>query len=270
MFLKQVKGHAWACVKNARRQNRPQTRDYIDKLTTDFFEVKGDRCLGDDDAIVTGVGRIDGKVFTIIGQQKGHTLEQRKACNFGMPSPAGYKKSMRAIKQAEKFGRPIICLVDTPGASCGIDAEEKGQGYVIAQHLSLIAAAKTPVISIVIGEGGSGGALALAISDRLMVMKNTYFSVISPEGCASILFKDSAMAELAANSLKLTPDDLMELGIADFLVDEPDDFAIDNMDKCIYIIKNQIKTYLLELEGYERNELVQKRYDRMLNMKGFN
>jgi len=269
-MIKLIKNHAWECVKNARLQNRPQTRDFLEELVEDFFEVKGDRCLGDDEAIVTGVGRINGTVFTIIGQQKGHTLEDRKACNFGMPSPAGYKKSMRAIGQAEKFGRPILCLVDTPGAACGFDAEEKGQGTVIAQHLSFIAKVKTPVISVVIGEGGSGGALALAISDRLMVMQNTYFSVISPEGCASILFKDSTKAETAAASLKLTPTDLHGLGIADFIVDEADNYSINNMKHSVSIIKDQIEKYLGELNFSDKNELVQKRYDKMLNLKGFN
>jgi acetyl-CoA carboxylase carboxyl transferase alpha subunit len=262
--------NAWECIQNARKQNRPQTRDYIDAIVTDFFEVKGDRCLGDDDSIVTGVGKVMGTVFTIIGQQKGHTLDERKACNFGMPSPAGYKKSMRAIAQAEKFKRPILCFVDTPGASCGVAAEENGQGTVIATHLSKIAAAKCPVISIVIGEGGSGGALALAISDKLMMLKNTYFSVISPEGCASILFKDSAKAMLAAKSLSLTPDDLVKLKIADFIIDEKDDFSINNMDYSVDIITEKISEYLSDLKDLKEHQLVENRYNKMLNMKGYN
>jgi acetyl-CoA carboxylase carboxyl transferase alpha subunit len=265
-----AKSKSWECVRNARMQSRPQARDYIKKLADEFFEVKGDRCLGNDDAIVTGVGRIMGRSFTIIGQHKGHTLEERKKCDFGMPHPAGYRKSMRAIGQAEKFNRPILCIIDTPGAFCGVEAEEQGQGTVIAEHLSFIAAAKVPVISIVIGEGGSGGALALAISDRLMVMENTYFSVITPEGCASILFKDASKAELAADSLALTPDDLLRLKIADHKIEEKSDFGLENMSYSVIKIKEKIEEYLKELDILSKEELINKRYKKMLDMKGFN
>ena len=263
-------GNAWDCIKNARMQDRPQARDYIRELAEDFFEVHGDRCLGEDEAIVTGIGRIDGRAVTIIGQQKGHTIEERKRCNFGMPQPAGYRKSMRAIKQAEKFRRPVLCLIDTPGAFCGIEAEERGQGTVIAEHLSLIASAKVPVVSVVIGEGGSGGALALAISDQLLMMENTYFSVISPEGCASILFKDASKAALAAESLALTPKDLLKLGIADAVVKENKGFAIENMDTVIGKLKNIINETFSALEKIHPEELVQNRYQKKLAMKGFN
>lgn len=267
---KKTNSKAWECVKNARMQSRPQARDYIKELTDEFFEVKGDRCIGDDEAIVTGVGRILGRVFTIIGQQKGHTIEERKKCDFGMPHPAGYRKSMRAISQAEKFNRPILCIIDTPGAFCGVEAEAQGQGTVIAQHLSFIAAAKVPVISIVVGEGGSGGALALAISDKLMVMENTYFSVITPEGCASILFKDITKAEFAAESLALTPDDLLRLKIADHKIEEKSDFGLDNMSYSVIKIKEQIEKYLKKLDVLSKEELVNQRYKKLLNMKGFN
>ncbi len=260
---------AWDCIKNARMQDRPQTRDYIRALTSEFFEVHGDRTLGEDAAMVTGVGRIDDLVFTIIGHQKGHTIEERKLCNFGMPHPSGYRKSMRAIKQAEKFGRPILCLVDTPGAFCGVDAEERGQGNVIAEHLSCIASAKVPVISVVIGEGGSGGALAIAIADKLMMMENTYFSVITPEGCASILFKDASKAELAAESLALTPKDLLKLGIADALIKEDEDFGLENMKHTTDRLKTAVMDTLSELSGQKPEALVKARYKKMLDMKGF-
>ncbi len=260
---------AWDCIKNARMQDRPQTRDYIRAMTEEFFEVHGDRTLGEDAAMVTGVGRIDGRVFTIIGHQKGHTIEERKACNFGMPHPSGYRKSMRAIKQAEKFGRPILCFVDTPGAFCGVDAEERGQGNVIAEHLSCIASAKVPVISVVIGEGGSGGALAIAIADKLLMMENTYFSVITPEGCASILFKDASKAELAAESLALTPKDLIRLGIADAIISEDEDFALDQMKGTVDRLKNAVMQTLDELAGQSPDSLVSARYKKMLDMKGF-
>ena len=216
-----------------------------------------------------GVGRIGGQVFTIIGHQKGHTIEERKLCNFGMPHPSGYRKSMRAIKQAEKFNRPILCLVDTPGAFCGVDAEERGQGNVIAEHLSCIASAKVPVISVVIGEGGSGGALAIAIADKLLMMENTYFSVITPEGCASILFKDASKAEIAAESLALTPTDLIRLGMADGIIKEDDDFSLDNMKGTTDRLKAAVLGALAELSGRNPEALVQARYQRSLNMKGF-
>lgn len=261
---------AWKNVQRARMQNRPQAKDYINALVKDFFEVHGDRCLGEDSAIITGIGKINNRVFTIIGQQKGYTIDEKKACNFGMPQPAGYRKSMRAIRQAEKFGRPILCLVDTPGAFCGIEAEEKGQGTVIAEHLQLIASVKVPVIAVVISEGGSGGALALALSDKLLLLENSYFSVISPEGCASILFKDSNKANLAAESLHLRPKDLKQLGIADEIIKEREDYSITNMTYTVYKVNEKINEYLEELEQYTGQELVQKRYEKMLNMKGFN
>lgn len=263
-----VNNTGWQCVKNARKQNRPNSRDYIPKLFTDFFEVKGDRCLGDDYAIVTGIARFMDTPVTVIAQQKGHTIQERKRCNFGMPYPAGYRKSMRAIKQAEKFKRPIICLIDTPGAYCGVKAEEQGQGTVIAEHLRLIAGVKVPVISVLIGEGGSGGALALAICDKLIALQNTYFSVISPESCSTILFKDSAKAEIAANSLKLTPDDLLRMKIADFIASEKDDFTIDNMKYTVDIIKEKISEYLAELKTLNDEELIAERYKKI--MKGIN
>jgi len=261
---------AWGCIKNARMQDRPQARDYIRALTDEFFEVHGDRCLGEDAAIVTGVGSIDGHVMTIIGQQKGHTIEERKQCHFGMPQPSGYRKSMRAIKQAEKFNRPILCIIDTPGAFCGIEAEARGQGTVIAEHLSMIASAKVPVISVVIGEGGSGGALALAISDVLVMLENTYFSVISPEGCASILFKDAALAETAAKHLKLTPNDLVKLNIADRIIKEEKDFSIDNMTEVAKALKQLIDDTLLSLKDLSPKERVERRYQKKLDMKGYN
>ena len=266
---KAAERRAWDCIKNARQQDRPQTRDYIRAMTQDFFEVHGDRTLGEDAAMVTGVGRIDDVTFTIIGQQKGHTIEERKLCNFGMPHPSGYRKSMRAIKQAEKFGRPILCLVDTPGAFCGVDAEERGQGNVIAEHLSCIASAKVPVISVVIGEGGSGGALAIAIADKLFMMENTYFSVITPEGCASILFKDASKAELAAESLALTPKDLLGLGIADALIEEDEDFGLENMKQTTDRLKAAVMGALQELLAMAPEERTQARYKKMLDMKGF-
>ena len=258
----------WERVKNARKENRPQARDYISKLFHGVFEVKGDRCFGDDPAIVTALAWFDNWPVTVVGQQKGHTLEERMACNFGMPHPEGYRKSIRAVKQAEKFSRPVICLVDTPGAFCGIEAEERGQGLIIAEHLKVMATLKTPIISIIIGEGGSGGALALSLSDRLIMMENSYFSVISPEGCASILFKDSSLAQEAAENLKLTANDLKEFHIVDNVIKEQEGFDRFNMDKSVSDIGREIKRTLRRLTRIKPDKLVEKRHEKFLGMRG--
>jgi len=230
--------------------------------------VKGDKCLSDDASIVTAIGWFENWPVTIIGQQKGHTLEERMKCNFGMPHPEGYRKSMRALQQAEKFSRPIICLVDTPGAFCGVDAEERGQGLIIAQHLKAMATVKAPVISIIIGEGGSGGALALSLSDKLIMLENSYFSVITPEGCASILYKDSSLAEAAAENLKLTANDLKMFDIVDSVIKEPEGFDRFNMNKIVSDVRREIKTTLRRLTRIEPTRLVEKRHEKFLGMRG--
>ncbi|NLT98984.1 MAG: acetyl-CoA carboxylase carboxyl transferase subunit alpha [Christensenellaceae bacterium] len=259
---------AWIRVMNARKENRPQARDYIAKLFHGVFEVRGDRCMGDDEAIVTAIAWFENCPVTVIGQQKGHTLEERMRCNFGMPNPEGYRKSMRALRQAEKFRRPVICLVDTPGAFCGVEAENKGQGLVIAEHLRTMATLKTPIISIIIGEGGSGGALALALADRLIMMENSYFSVISPEGAASILFKDSSMAQEAAKNLKLTASDLKSFGVVDNVIREPENFSRFNMDASVEEIRRVIRAALRRLTRIPPERLVENRHQKYLNMRG--
>ncbi len=258
----------WERVRNARKENRPQARDYIDKLFRCVFETRGDRCYGDDPSIITAIAWFEDWPVTVIGQQKGHTLEERMLCNFGMPHPEGYRKSMRALAQAEKFGRPVICLVDTPGAFPGVEAEARGQGLIIAQHLKVMAELKTPVISIIIGEGGSGGALALSLSDRLIMMENSYFSVISPEGCASILFKDSSLAQEAAENLKLTANNLKKFQIVDKVIKEPEGFDRFNMDKSVEEIRNECVTILRQLTKIPVNRLVEKRHEKFLGMRG--
>ncbi len=259
---------SWDKVMSARKENRPQARDYIDKLFTSVFEVKGDRCFGDDDAIVTAIAWFEDWPVTVIGQQKGHTLEERMRCRFGMPSPEGYRKSIRALKQAEKFRRPVICIVDTPGAFAGVEAEERGQGLIIAEHLRTMATLKTPVISIIIGEGGSGGALALSLADRLIMMENSYFSVIAPESCATILFKDSSMAQQMAEDLKLTAEDLKRFSIVDNVIDEPEGFNRFNMDKSVEDIRHLFRMYLKRLTKVSPNRLVEKRHEKFLGMRG--
>lgn len=252
---------------SARKEDRPQARDYIDKLFHGVFEVRGDQCMGNDEAIVTAVAWFETYPVTIIGQQKGHTLEERMRCNFGMPSPEGYRKSMRALKQAEKFHRPVICLVDTPGAFCGIEAEAKGQGRVIAEHLRAMAMVQTPCISIIIGEGGSGGALALSLADRLIMLENSYFSVISPEGAASILFKDSSLASEAAKNLKLTAGDLKRFGIVDHIIRESEGYSRFHMDESTEALKRAIRIALRRLTTLPPERLVEQRQQKYLNMR---
>ena len=266
--MEPIQEKPWERVKNARKENRPQARDYITKLFDGVFEVKGDRCFGDDPSIITALAWFGSRPVTVIGQQKGHTLEERMVCNFGMPHPEGYRKSMRALSQAEKFGRPVICLVDTPGAFCGIEAEERGQGLIIAEHLKAMATVKTPVISIIIGEGGSGGALALSLADRLIMLENSYFSVISPEGCASILFKDSSLAQEAAENLKLTASDLKQFNIVDSVIKEQDGFNRFNMDKSVADIQREIRVSLRKLTRISPDILVEKRHEKYLGMRG--
>jgi acetyl-CoA carboxylase carboxyl transferase subunit alpha len=258
----------WETVKNARKENRPQTRDYLDKLFRGVFEVKGDRCYGDDASIVTAIAWFENWPVTVIGQHKGRTLEERMKCNFGMPNPEGYRKSIRALKQAEKFSRPVICLVDTPGAYPGVDAENRGQGLIIAEHLRVMATLRTPTVSIIIGEGGSGGALALSLSDWLIMLDNSYFSVITPEGCASILFKDSSLAQEAAENLKLTASDLKKFTIVDSVINEPEGFDRFNMDECVLDIRKELRSALRRLTRISPEKLVQKRQERYLEMRG--
>lgn len=209
-------------VKLARDNNRPTGLDYIKNILSDFIEFHGDRRFGDDAAIVGGIARLHGTPVTVIAIEKGHSAKERAMRNFGAPNPEGYRKALRLMKQAEKFRRPIICFVDTSGAYCGIGAEERGQGQAIAENLMEMSALRVPIISILIGEGGSGGALALAVADRVWMMENAVYSVISPEGCASILWKDAAKAAEAAASLKLTAEDAKQFGIIEQILSEED------------------------------------------------
>ena len=209
-------------VKQARGSSRPTGLDYITNLFQGFLEFHGDRRYGDDPAVVGGVAWLGGSPVTVIAIEKGHTAKERSARNFGAPNPEGYRKALRLMKQAEKFGRPVICFIDTSGACCGIGAEERGQGQAIAENLMEMSTLCVPVISLLIGEGGSGGALALAVADRVWMLENAVYSVISPEGCASILWKDAAKAEEAAASLKLTAQDALGLGVVDRVLSEAD------------------------------------------------
>ena len=257
-----VKRDAWEKVQISRQKDRPVGSDYIQMLCTDFLEFHGDRCFGDDPAILGGIGRIGGIPVTVIAQEKGRTTKENVRRNFGMPSPEGYRKALRLMKQAEKFGRPILCLVDTPGAFCGLEAEERGQGEAIARNICEMSGVKVPILSVVIGEGGSGGALALAVSDEVWMMENAIYSILSPEGFASILWKDSTKAQVAAKVMKLTAEDLKELEIVDKIFKEPDHYTVNSMKSVINLLSKAITTFFSQYIERDVQELLQHRYDR--------
>lgn len=217
-------------VRTARHPERPYTQDLLDSIFTDFVEIHGDRRYSDDSAIVCGFARLGEHEVCVVGQQKGRDTKTRQKRNFGMPKPEGYRKALRVMRLAEKFGRPVITFIDTPGAYPGIDAEERGQAEAIAFNLREMASFRVPVIVVVIGEGGSGGALAIGIGDRILMMENSVYSVISPEGCAAILWKDAAKADLAASALRLTADNLNGFGLVDEIISEPDPWAVPGED----------------------------------------
>jgi len=250
---------AWQTVKIARHEERPQTKDYIEKICDEFIELKGDRLFRDDPSIIGGLALIEGKQVVIIGHQKGKTTEERLHYNFGMASPEGYRKSQRLMKMAEKFSMPIITFIDTPGAFPDVGAEERGQASAIAHNLLLMSKLETPIIAIVIGEGGSGGALALGVADYVMLLKNSIYSVISPEGCAAILWRDSNSAPLAAAALKLTSKDLKKLKVIDEIIPEPRGGAQKNPDKVAKLIKKSILKTLDKLKQLDLNELKLRR-----------
>lgn len=250
-------------VKLSRHCDRPLTSDYIKYLFPDFFELKGDRLYGDDASLLTGIATFQGIPVTIIGHEKGKGTKEKIARNFGMSSPEGYRKALRLMKQAEKFKRPIITFIDTPGAYPGIEAEERGVAEAIARNLMEMAGLKTVILSVVIGEGGSGGALGIGIADRLLMLENAYYSVISPEGCATILWKDSGKWEEAANSLKLTADELFKMGIIDEIIPEPIEGAHKDHTQMVYNVGKSISYHLNELLSGQQHEIVNKRYEKL-------
>ena len=251
---------AYECVKLARDSKRPTGLDYIKNIFEGFIEFHGDRRYADDPAIVGGIAKLNNTPVTVIAIEKGHSAKERTYRNFGMPHPEGYRKALRLMKQAEKFGRPIICIVDTAGAYCGIGAEERGQGQAIAENLLEMSTLCVPVISILIGEGGSGGALALAVADRVWMLQNAVYSVISPEGCASILWKDAVKAETAAASLKLTAEDAKSLGVIERILPENDIGKKEFYDRIRTLLTEELK------ELSDNVNLIQDRYDRFRNL----
>lgn len=256
----------WEKVKLARMSVRPTSLDYIEGLLDDFIELHGDRYYGDDSAIVAGIASFHGIPVTVIAQQKGRNTKENIRRNFSMPHPEGYRKSLRLMKQAEKFHRPIICFIDTPGAFCGIGAEERGQGEAIATNLAEMMLLKTPIISIVISEGGSGGALALGVGDRVYMLENSIYSILSPEGFASILYKDSSKAEKAANDMKLTANDLLEFGVIDGIIPEPAGGAHNNHKEIIDSVARIIEKEINDLIELPEEDLLKSRYDKFRMM----
>lgn len=256
----------WERVLKSREKERPVGKDYIDRLFTDFVELHGDRYYKDDPAVVGGIAYFHGKAVTVIAQCKGKTTKENLERNFAMPSPEGYRKALRLMKQAEKFQRPVICFVDTPGAFCGMEAEERGQGEAIARNLYEMSALKVPVLSIVIGEGGSGGALALAVADEVWMMENAVYSVLSPEGFASILWKDSKKASEAAGVMRLTAADLKELKVIEEIICEPEVYREDTMVPVLCELEEKMEHFLEQYGSLSEKQLTDRRYDRFRRM----
>ena len=257
---------AWERVTISRKNDRPVGQDYIRILFSDFLEFHGDRCYGDDTAIIGGIARFAGIPVTVIAQAKGKSTKENVAHHFGMPSPEGYRKALRLMKQAEKFKRPILLFVDTPGAFCGIEAEERGQGEAIARNLFEMSSMKVPILAVVSGEGGSGGALALAVADEVWMLENAIYSVLSPEGFASILWKDSKRASEAAAVMKLTAADLKKLGVIEAVIAEPEVYTEETMQSVVFVLQKKITEFLDTHCNFSPEELAAQRYERFRKM----
>ena len=254
---------AWQTVQVARHSKRPLLDDYLNLMVKDFRELHGDRCFGDDRAIVTGFGQIGREKVLVVGQNKGRTTKQKVTCNFGCPNPEGYRKAITKMKFAEKFGIPVVTLIDTPGAYPGIGAEERGQAQAIAVNLTEMSRLKVPIICVCIGEGGSGGALGIGVGDRLAMLEFAYYSVISPEGCAAILWRDGSQAPDAAEALKLTSKDLYKLGLVDAIIDEPLGGAHRSVHDTIYNVEQYIIKTLRDLKRTKIDNLLESRYKKL-------
>lgn len=260
---------AWIKTELARHPQRPYFLDYVEKIFTDFSEIHGDRRFADDPAMVSGMARFHGEEVLLIGTQKGRDTKQKVLRNFGLPNPEGYRKALRAMQIAEKFSRPIFTFVDVTGANPGLGAEERGQAEAIAINLREMARLPVPIITIITGEGGSGGALAIAVSDRVLMMENAIYSVISPEGCASIMWRDAAKKELAAEALRITAPDLKDLGCIDAIVPEPPGGAHTNQDAAAKLVDGALQTHFSALKKVPAKQLVASRYDKFRQMAQF-
>jgi acetyl-CoA carboxylase carboxyl transferase subunit alpha len=261
--------NAWQKTELARHPQRPYTLDYASLIFTDFDEIHGDRRFGDDPAMICGMARLNGEPVLLVGQQKGRDVKQRVYRNFGQPNPEGYRKALRAMRLAEKFGRPILTFVDTPGAYPGLGAEERGQAEAIAYNLREMARLKVPLIVTITSEGGSGGALAIAIGDRVLMLENSIYSVISPEGCASIMWRDPSKRELAAEALRITAPDMVELGIIDVVVPEPPGGAHCDHKAAAGLLSAELQRQLRELKQIPLDQLLAARYEKFRKMAQF-
>lgn len=260
---------SWLRVQLARHPKRPHSGDYIQGIITNFSELHGDRFFGDDKSIIGGFGLLEGKPLMVIGQQKGRDTKEKLLRNFGMPKPEGYRKALRLMQLAAKFGKPILTFIDTPGAYPGIDAEERGQAEAIAYSLREMARLPSPIVSVVIGEGGSGGALGIGVANRVYMLENAYYSVISPESCAAIIYRDSAKAPEAAAALRMTAADLLEMKFIEGIVPEPDGGAHTNPDAVMTNLRQSLKQAFAELSTMSSKALIEQRYTKFREMGSF-
>ncbi len=260
---------AWERIQLVHNTGRPTINDYLPLVFTDYYEMHGDRLYGDDKAIIGAVGRLDGRPVTIIAQVKGRDINENKACNFAMPHPEGYRKALRLARQAEKFHRPVICFIDTPGAFCGIAAEERGMGEAIAKNIAEFMTLRTPIISIVLGEAGSGGALALGVCDELAMLENAQYSVLSPRGFASILWKDASREQEASEIMRITAEDMVRLGVAETIIEEPLGGAHNDLDKISENIKEYLSQVIPEKCQKDIDELLKERYTKFRKIGAF-
>ncbi|MFL6299456.1 MAG: acetyl-CoA carboxylase carboxyltransferase subunit alpha [Terriglobales bacterium] len=270
---KQIRSHqqsgAWARTELARHSDRPYTLDYVERVFTDWVELHGDRNFGDDPALICGVARLAGEEVMVIGHQKGRDIKSRVYRNFGQPNPEGYRKALRFMQMAQKFKRPLFTFVDTPGAYPGLGAEERGQAEAIARNLREMARLKVPIITTITGEGGSGGALAIAVADRVLMLENSVYSVITPEGCASIMWRDASKRDLAAQALRITAEDMIELGVVDEVIPEPAGGAHLDYDTTAANLSTALQKHLSEVRAYPPGELTNIRYDKFRKMAQF-
>jgi acetyl-CoA carboxylase carboxyl transferase subunit alpha len=260
---------SWQRVQLARHPKRPHSNDYIQGLTAGFVELHGDRFFGEDKSIIGGMGFFEGKAVMVIGQQKGRDTKEKLLRNFGMPKPEGYRKALRIMRLAEKFHRPVITLIDTPGAYPGIDAEERGQAEAIAYNLREMSRLQTAIVAVVIGEGGSGGALGLGVANRIYMLENAYYSVISPESCAAIIYRDSGKAPEAAAALRMTAKDLLEMKLIDGIIPEPEGGAHLDPEVAIAAVRRTVQSALGELAGLSTEALIEQRYQKFREMGNF-
>ncbi len=266
--ISEISKTAWDRVIIARKTERPKSLDYINEIFNNFIELHGDRSFGDDKSIIAGIAELNGIPVTVIGEQKGKSAKENIERNFGMPNPEGYRKALRLMKQAEKFNRPIITFIDTPGAYPGMEAEERGQGEAIARNLFEMSRLKVPTISIVIGEGSSGGALAIGVTDKIIMLENSIYSILSPEGFASILYKDSSKSQEAAENMKITAKELKKLGIIDGIIKEPEEGAQEEFENICKNLKNMLLKNIKELSKLSKEELTKQRYEKYRNIGG--